>query len=113
MQNNNWLNKKSKELFRVIARLNNEEDVARFCRDIMTESEIEAISGRWQAAKLLSEGLPQREVSDKTGVSIATVTRVNKWLKRGMGGYEKALELEKDILESKSHSHHRADVASS
>ena len=94
---NNWDNTSSRKLFEAFALIENADEAARFCRDLMTEPEIEAFAGRFEAALLLSEGVPQREVTEKTGVSIATVTRVNQWLKRGMNGY-------KDVIEKYKHS---------
>jgi TrpR-related protein YerC/YecD len=87
-----WLNKKSKNLFKAFTVLKNETEVANFCRDLMTEAEIEAFAGRWDVAQKLNQGKSQREVASESGISIATVTRVNQWLKRGRGGYKLALE---------------------
>jgi TrpR-related protein YerC/YecD len=80
--------KKIKQLFKAFLQLKNESEVSNFCRDLMTESEIEEFAGRFDVALKLSKGLPQRQTSKETGVSIATVTRVNQWLKRGMNGYQ-------------------------
>jgi TrpR-related protein YerC/YecD len=107
IKNTNWLNNNSKQLFKALSRIGNEKDMANFCRDLMTENEIEALSGRWQVALLLSNGTPQRDVSIKTGVSIATVTRVNRWLNRGMGGYRKVISMKK--TSRNLHSHTKAD----
>ncbi|MBD3329482.1 transposase [Candidatus Dojkabacteria bacterium] len=108
MRQQKWLNKNSKDLFRALALIENPEVMAKFCRDLMTEPELEALSGRWQVAQLLSKGFPQREVSQKTKVSIATVTRVNQWLERGMGGYKKVLDL---LNDNQNNSHHKTDLA--
>jgi len=83
--------KQSKSLFSAFLQLKTNEEVGKFCRDLMTESEIQEFASRWQVAQELDSGLPQRQVSKKTGTSIATVTRVNQWLKRGMGGYKLVL----------------------
>src|SRR5690554_5984967 len=83
----NWRNKKSEQLFKDMLELKTPNEVANFCRDLMTEAEIEEFASRWDVARKLYEGKPQRVVSSETEVSIATVTRVNQWLKRGMGGY--------------------------
>lgn len=83
----NWRTKKSEDLFKAILELKTLDEVANFCRDLMTEAEIEEFASRWNVAKKLYEGKSQRIVSSETGVSIATVTRVNQWLRRGMGGY--------------------------
>ncbi len=87
-----WQNTKTNSLFSAFLELKTTDEVARFCRDLMTESEIEEFAGRWDVAKKLDSGLSQRETSAKTGVSIATVTRVNQWLQRGMNGYKLVLE---------------------
>lgn len=79
--------KKIKKLFNAFLQLKTEKEVAKFCRDLMTESEIEEFAGRFDVALKLSEGKSQRQTALETGISIATVTRVNNWLKRGMNGY--------------------------
>ncbi len=108
MNNKNWLNNNSKELFKALSIINDAKDMANFCRDLMTEKEIEALSGRWQVAKLLNQGISQREASKKTGVSITTVTRVNQWLERGLGGYKKTITRVNQNSKS-NHSHTKAD----
>lgn len=84
---NNWINPKTKQLFEALLENKNIDEMASFCRDLMTESEILEFAGRLDVAIELSKGISQRDVSKKTGISIATVTRVNKWLKNGLDGY--------------------------
>jgi len=77
-----------------------------FLRDLLTQPEIKEFSNRLEVARLLDSGMSQREVSALTGVSIATVTRVNQWLKRGNNGYNEVLILLKNPLSKNlSHSH--------
>lgn len=102
---NDWKNTKTNSLFEAFLKLKTTDEVARFCRDLMTESEIEEFAGRWDVAKKLDSGLSQRQTSEKTGVSIATVTRVNKWLKRGMDGYRLVLDRIKSSSKNANHSH--------
>lgn len=84
----NWDNKNTKELCSALLLLNNENEAMRFLRDLLTEPEIIEFGSRFKVARELNSGKSQRKVSVDTGVSIATVTRVNQWLKRGMGGYK-------------------------
>ena len=63
-----------------------------FLRDLCTLSEIEAIIERLRVAKMVKDNIPYREISEKTGSSTATVTRVAHWLHHGMGGYELVLD---------------------
>ena len=87
-----WKNQKTKDLFLAFLQPKTVKEMAAFCRDLMTEAEIKELAGRWQVAWELDGGYSQRQVASKTGVSIATVTRVNQWLKRGMGGYRIVLD---------------------
>jgi TrpR-related protein YerC/YecD len=82
---------KSVQLYNAFLKLKTIEEVANFCRDLMTESEINEFVGRFDVALKLTEGKSQRKVAAETGVSIATVTRVNQWLLRGMNGYRTAI----------------------
>jgi len=41
---------------------------------------------------MVKNNIPYREISDKTGSSTATVTRVAHWLHHGMGGYDLVLD---------------------
>jgi len=83
-----WKNKKTDELFQAILLLKNIEECEKFFRDLLTLEEIKEFAARWQVAKMLNQGLSYREISDKTKVSTATITRVAHWLLYGMGGYE-------------------------
>lgn len=47
---------------------------------------------RLTAAKMLSGGAKYNEIAEKTGLSTATISRVNRSLKYGTDGYAKALE---------------------
>jgi TrpR-related protein YerC/YecD len=50
------------------------------------------MSQRWHIARLLEQGLPYREISEQTGSSTATVTRISQWLRHGEGGYRLVLD---------------------
>ena len=79
-------------LYRSIVTIENVEDCKSFFEDICTISEIQEMSRRLRAAKLLSEGVVYSEISAQTGLSTATISRVNHCLKYGSEGYLKVLE---------------------
>ena len=87
-----WRNDETRSLFEAILLLEDVDDAASFFRDLCTRRELEEMSHRWTIARLLSEGHSYREISDQTGASTATVTRINQWLQHGTGGYRRALE---------------------
>lgn len=68
------------------------EDLKRFLRDLCTLSELEALSHRWQTARLVDQGVPYHEIAQRVPTSTATVTRVAQWVRHGAGGYRLALE---------------------
>ncbi len=81
-----------KELFEVIVHLEDPEECARFFRDLCTLTELKAMAERWQVVQLVSEDIPYREISERTGASTATITRIARWLKYGEDGYRFMLE---------------------
>ncbi|MDA2921835.1 YerC/YecD family TrpR-related protein [Patescibacteria group bacterium AH-259-L07] len=84
--------KQANELFEAILSLKSAKECKAFLRDLCTLSEIEAMIERFQIAKMVKNNIPYREISEKTGSSTTTVTRVAHWLHHGMGGYELVLD---------------------
>ena len=79
-------------LFEGILKLETVEECYRFFTDICTIKELQAMSQRLQVAKQLNEGRNYNEVYSGTGVSSATICRVNKCLNYGDGGYRMVLD---------------------
>lgn len=50
------------------------------------------MADRWRVVPLLLEGVPYREIHDRTAVSVTTVGRVARCLGTGTGGYRLAAE---------------------
>lgn len=86
-------NKKDTDVFfKAVLSLKNEEECKIFFDDICTIGELNSISQRLSVAMLLSEGNTFNEVAKITGASSATISRVNKCLNYGQGGYETIIE---------------------
>ena len=79
-------------LFEGILKLHSVEECYRFFTDICTIKELQAMTQRLQVAKQLYEGRNYNEVYQDTGVSSATICRVNKCLNYGDGGYKLVLD---------------------
>ena len=87
------LNTKSIErLFKVILRLENAEECRSFFEDICTIKEIIDMAQRLDVAVLLENKLSYQDISEQTKVSSATISRVNRCLNYGSGGYRHAIE---------------------
>ena len=76
------------ELFEAILKLKSKEDCQKFFEDVCTIKELQDITQRLQVARLLTEKNNYQEVSKQTGASTATISRVNKCLNYGSGGYD-------------------------
>ena len=82
------LTKDEKELFRAILALSSEDECAAFFEDICTIKEMQDLSQRWCVARMLEKGEKYQAIEEKTGASTATISRVNKCLNYGSGGYK-------------------------
>ena len=82
--------------FEAICKLQSVEDCRKFFEDVCTIKELEDMSGRLDVARLLLGGRSYQEVSKETGASTATISRVNKCLNYGAGGYAIVLEEKKN-----------------
>jgi uncharacterized protein YerC len=49
------------------------------------------MADRWVVVERLADGLPYRQIHDRTGVSVTTIGRVARCLNDGAGGYATAL----------------------
>lgn len=79
-------------LFRGILTLENLEDCYSFFEDLCTVSELQEMSRRMHAARMLKENYIYSEIAEQTGLSTATISRVNRCLKYGSDGYLSVLE---------------------
>ena len=81
-----------KDLYSAILSLESEEDCRMFFEDICTIKELETMSQRLEVAKMLIAGSTFNEIVSATGASTTTISRVNRCLNYGDGGYRKVLE---------------------
>lgn len=79
-------------LFKCIASLEGIEDTRSFLIDLCSMSELEEMSRRIKAARMLRDGCVYAEIAAETGLSTATISRVNRAIKYGNNGYTKVLE---------------------
>ena len=90
--NNDNANSRLEFLFKGILTLTTVEDCYHFFNDLCTPFELQEMAQRMQAAKMLKEGLIYSEISERTGLSTATISRVNRALRYSSDGYEKVLD---------------------
>ena len=76
------------QFFKAVLSLKTEEECRSFFEDVCTIKELQDLSQRLQVAFLLDEGKNYQEISRLTSVSSATISRVNRCLVYGDGGYK-------------------------
>ena len=74
-------------LFKAILTLENLEECYDFFDDLCTVPELKAIAQRFQVAGMLLDKKVYSEIVKTTGASTATISRVNRSLSFGCGGY--------------------------
>jgi len=92
MNNSKIRDPKFDYLFKAILTLESVDECYEFFQDLCTVSEIQEMSRRLLAAKMLQSNKVYAEISEETGLSTATISRVNKCLKYGSEGYIRTLE---------------------
>ena len=78
-------------LFRAVLSLNNIDECYAFFEDLCTVSELREMAKRLTAARMLNNNYIYSYISEKTGLSTATISRVNRCLKYGNDGYAEIL----------------------
>ena len=67
-------------LFDAILTLKNKEECYTFFEDVCTINELLSISQRFEVALMLRQGRTYLDISEDTGASTATISRVNRSL---------------------------------
>ena len=79
-------------LYRALMMAQNIEECRNFMEDLCTISELQEMARRLQAARMLKKNYVYSEIAEQTGLSTATISRVNRCLKYGSDGYLRILE---------------------
>ena len=86
---NNLLKKpRSDKLYHAILSLKSVEECKAFFEDLCSISELMAMEQRYQVASCLHNGMIYNDILAETGASSATISRVNRSLQYGKGGYD-------------------------
>jgi TrpR family trp operon transcriptional repressor len=81
-----------REIAGVLARMRNPELMQDFLICMLTRRELEELTGRWELVKLLDQGMSQRKIAEKLGMSLCKITRGSKELKKENSALKKVLE---------------------
>ena len=79
-------------LMRAITSFKSTDECYEFFEDLCSESEIKAMSQRFQVARMIKGNKLYSEIVNETGVGTATISRVRNSLISGNGAYDRAIE---------------------
>lgn len=84
-------NEQFEDLAEAMLSLRDRDEAFLFFEDIFTIKELQAVAQRLAVARLLKKRVTYQEIAEETGASTATISRVNRSLTYGAGGYQMVL----------------------
>lgn len=86
------IEEKSPDMIKAFLSMKNEDELKAFFRDLMSERDLREFAMRWEVAKKLDAGVPFSQIQEESGESPVTITKINRWLKEGCGGYKMMID---------------------
>ena len=83
---------RNENLYKAILSLNTVEECMYLFDDLCTVPELMAMEQRYKVASCLDDGMIYNDILAETGASSATISRVNRSLQYGKGGYATVFE---------------------
>ncbi|MEG0179883.1 MAG: YerC/YecD family TrpR-related protein [Oscillospiraceae bacterium] len=80
------------KLFKAILSLQSVEECYDFFGDLCTMKEISDMEQRLETAKMLLDGKTYEQIIKSVEISTATISRINRCIQYGEGGYERIIK---------------------
>lgn len=87
----NIKNEHTDKLFEAIMNLESMEECYAFFEDLCTIKELEDMAQRLHAAQMLLDGCTYDQIVKEVAISTATISRINRCIQYGSGGYAEIL----------------------
>ncbi len=85
-------NRQTEALFQAVLALETPEECYAFFEDLCTMKELADMTQRLQAARMLLDGATYEQIVKKVEISTATISRINRCIQYGSGGYRTIIE---------------------
>ncbi len=92
MTNDPRRNEQTDTLFKAILSLGTVEECYAFFDDLCTIKELADMAQRLAVARLLLDGATYEQILKKVDISTATISRINRCIQYGAGGYRTVLD---------------------
>ncbi len=73
------------DLIEAVLMLRNKDEARRFLDDLCTTAELKTLAQRWEAARMLDDGMTYEAIEGKTSMSSATISRIKRAMTEGSG----------------------------
>jgi TrpR family trp operon transcriptional repressor len=81
-----------RDVAHTLASIDDEQLMLELLTELLTPSEIHRIEQRWELVRLLDEGVSQREISRRLGISLCNITRGSRELKKPGSAFRTVME---------------------
>ena len=88
---------RNENMYKAILTLKDVDECMKVFDDLCTVSELMAMEQRYQVARCLNDGMIYNDILAETGASSATISRVNRSLQYGSGGYSIVFDRMKEL----------------
>lgn len=79
-------------MYEAVLQLKTIEECMDFFQDLCAETELRSMEQRYEVASMLNNNMVYSDIMQKTNVSTATISRVNRMLNTGTGMLEEILD---------------------
>ncbi len=87
-----YINESVRRLMEAITMINDPKVCEDLFIDLCTIKEIQNMAMRLDVARMIDQGVNYQKISEKTGASTATISRVSRSYYYGRDGYKKVIE---------------------
>jgi TrpR family trp operon transcriptional repressor len=81
----------------IFTEITDKKTMTRLFGEIFTPAEVQDVALRWRLMKMLHEGIPQREIARRLGISLCKITRGSRILKSQKSVSKKILDRKKGV----------------
>lgn len=83
------------ELSAALARTDDPQLIKQFLSSILTEYEVGEIATRWALVRLIDDGMSQRNIARRLGLSLCKITRGSRELKKQNSAFRRMVDIYK------------------
>ncbi|UCE24648.1 MAG: transcriptional regulator [Candidatus Zixiibacteriota bacterium] len=87
----------SDEIVDVFTDIVDRKTMKRLFTEVFTPAEIQDVALRWRLMKMIHQGVPQREIAGRLGISLCKITRGSRVLKSPSSVSKKILDRKKGV----------------